>query len=63
MKDGLYKIKIHKTYEFIKMIDNKPHIVSKEKNKFKWFPTVLEENRIKKLKPVNEIDLINIIKG
>ena len=53
-KDGLYQGKIHGSFQVIKIIDGKPHTIDREKGKYKWFPTVMEESRLKKFRPISE---------
>lgn len=49
--------KIHGHYTIIKIIDGVPHIADKEKGKFKWCPTIITPDRLKKFRPVSEEEL------
>jgi len=63
MKDGLYYINIHKYFTIVKITDNKPFLSDRKKKGSKWRETILEEKRMKKLKSLEEIELVNMIQG
>lgn len=62
-KDGLYFIYIHDYFTIVKIIDGKPFLSDRKKKASKWRETMLEEKRMKKLKPLEEIELVNMIQG
>jgi hypothetical protein len=63
MKDGIYYINIHDYFTIIKIIDNKPFLSDRKKKGSKWRETILEDKRMKKLKPFSEIEMVDMIQG
>ena len=62
-KDGLYFIYVHGYFTIVKIVNGKPFLSDRKKKDSKWRETVLEEKRMKKLKPLEEIELVNRIQG
>lgn len=53
--------KVHGHMEIIKLIEGRPHIADKEKKKFVWTPTVMENKRLNRFRPITVIELVRII--
>jgi len=62
LEDGIYVHKVHGRDEFFKIIDNQPHILSKNKGKEYWCPTIIPENRLKKARKLSEFEMFRRMK-
>jgi len=63
MSDGLKIGKVHGHVTFIRIIDGKPHLRDTSKGKLVWTETIMEESRIKKFKPISELEMIEMIEN
>lgn len=61
--DGLKIGKVHGHTQFIRVIDGKPHIKDTSKGKLVWTETIMEESRIKKFKPISELEMIELFES
>ena len=61
IREGLFQHKLHGTYQIVKFIDNVEHIVTKEKGKLVWAPTIITDERKKKMRPISEIEVMNLL--
>lgn len=58
MKEGLHIGEVHGHLELLKIDGGKPHIFDIAKSKPVWVETVMEESRLRKFRPISELELV-----
>lgn len=63
IQDGIYALQVHGTRQILKFVEQQPNLLSLEKGKWKWCPTLICQDRMKKLRQLSEIELVRLALG
>lgn len=63
MKEGIYLGKVHGYDTLIKIIKDKKYIAQRKGKKYSWRETIVDVDRFKKFKSINDAQMTVMIEG